>query len=63
MMVAYDDEMPGANSDIARMTYAAAPEPKQLIEIDGGHFGLLHYPSDLFTQASHAQRDFLLEHL
>ena len=63
MMVAYDDEMPGANSDVARRVYQAAPEPKRLVEVDGGHFGLLHYPSELFTQASQAQRGFLIEHL
>ncbi len=63
MVVAHYDEMPGASSDIARLTYRSAPEPKRLVELDGGHFGLLHYPSHLFTQASHAQRDFLIEHL
>jgi len=61
MVVARDDEMPGASSEIARSTYASAPEPKRLVEIDGGHFGLLYYPSDLFMQASDAQRDFLVE--
>jgi hypothetical protein len=28
--------------------------------VNGGHFGLLHYSSQLFDQAAHAQRDFLL---
>ena len=31
---------------------------KTKIEIDGVHFGLLFYPSELFDQASTAQRDF-----
>ncbi|MDB5228651.1 MAG: alpha/beta hydrolase [Bacteroidota bacterium] len=63
MMVAYDDEMEGANSEVARTAYRAAPEPKQLVEIDGGHFGLLHYPSPLFDEASEVQVTFLNTHL
>ncbi len=34
-----------------------------VVEIDGGHFGLLYYPSALFEQASSVQRDFLLSTL
>ena len=63
MMIANEDEMPGANSRIARMVYEVAPPPKELIEIDGGHFGLLHFPSPLFNQASNAQQDFLVRYL
>lgn len=63
MMIAAQDEMPGANSDIARMTFRLMPEPKEKIELDGGHFGLLYYPGDLFEQASSAQRDFLIRYL
>lgn len=63
MMVAQEDEMPGANSLISRMAFDIAPHPKELVEIDGGHFGLLHHPSPLFDQASSVQRDFLTRHL
>ena len=63
MVIAEDDEMPGANSDVARYVYDSIPAPKELLEIDGGHFGLLYYPGELFDQASRAQRDFLLRHL
>lgn len=63
MVVAYEDEMSGANSNVARIAYNAAPQPKQLVEIDGGHFGLLHYPSQLFDQVSSAQVSFLNQHL
>ncbi len=59
MMVAPEDEMPGANPDISRAAFATVPGPKELIEIDGGHFGLLHHPSALFDRASRAQSDFL----
>ena len=63
MVIAEDDEMPGAESDIARLTWELAPQPKELIEMDGGHFGLLHYPSALFDQAVGVQTDFLIRHL
>jgi pimeloyl-ACP methyl ester carboxylesterase len=63
MVIAAHDEMPGANTDVARMAFQCMPEPKQKIEIEGGHFGLLYYPSELFQQVSLAQRNFLLEYL
>jgi hypothetical protein len=63
MVIAEDDEMPGANSDVARYVYECIPGPKDLLEVDGGHFGFLYYPGELFNQASRAQRDFLLKHL
>ena len=63
MLVVIEDEMPGANSDIALLTFERAPQLKNLIELDGGHFGLLYCPGALFTQASSVQREFLLENL
>ncbi len=63
MMVAGDDEMPGANPEIARAVYAAAPAPKALVELSGGHFGLLHHPGPWFERASREQTDFLTRHL
>lgn len=63
MMIAPEDEMAGANPDVARAAYDAIPSKKELVEIAGGHFGLLHYPSELFNQAARAQRDFLVRHL
>jgi len=63
MMIAHDDEMPGANPKVSRYAFEIAPEPKQLIEIDGGHFGIVHYPSPLFDLASKAQSDFLKTYL
>ena len=63
MIVAVEDEMPGANSDIARKVFECAPGPKELIAMAGGHFGLLYYPGELFDRASHAQKDFLIRHL
>jgi hypothetical protein len=63
MMVAPEDEMVQASPAVARETYEALGGPKQWHEIAGGHFGLLWYPSDLFNEASGAQRDFLLANL
>jgi hypothetical protein len=40
-----------------------APQPKQLVEVEGGHFGIIHYPGALFDEASEAQVKFLLNHL
>lgn len=60
MMIAPEDEMVAANPAVARAVYDSVPEPKELVEIDGGHFGLLHHPSVEFDQASTAQSDFLL---
>jgi fermentation-respiration switch protein FrsA (DUF1100 family) len=64
MVVAHDDEMVGrANSEVSRHAYEIAPHPKKFVEVDGGHFGIIHYPSPLFDEASQAQVDFLTEHL
>jgi dienelactone hydrolase len=62
-MIAPEDEMPFANPAVSRKAYEAAPQPKELFEIAGGHFGLLYHPSTLFDQASNAQRDFLVRRL
>ena len=63
MMVSNDDEMPGANSEVARHAFNIALQPKKLIEIDGGHFGIVYYPSPLFDMASSAQVQFFQEYL
>jgi pimeloyl-ACP methyl ester carboxylesterase len=60
MQISPDDEMVGANPAVARSVYDAIRGPKQLLEIDGGHFGLLHHPSRWFDEASTAQREFLV---
>lgn len=61
--VAEDDEMPGAETPIALAAYERAPEPKELLTIDGGHFGLLYHPSPLFDRVAAAQADFLVRRL
>ena len=62
-VIARDDEMPGAQPHVALAAFAHAPAPSELLEIDGGHFGLLYHPSALFDQVSDAQADFLVRHL
>jgi hypothetical protein len=59
LMVAPDDEMAHANYAVARAAYKSMPGPKQWNDIAGGHFGLLHWPSDLFDEASRVQTEFL----
>jgi dienelactone hydrolase len=62
-VIATEDEMPGASSAVSRLAYDLVPGPKELLEVDGGHFGLLYHPSSLFDLASSAERDFLIRHL
>ena len=58
-----DDEMPGAASEVTRAVFDRIPGPKELIETDGGHFGLLEYPSPAFDRSSEAQAAWLLRTL
>jgi uncharacterized protein len=63
MIVSPQDEMAGASPKLARMMYEDLAGAKEWMEIDGGHFGLLYYPSELFEQASGAQCRFFKSHL
>jgi pimeloyl-ACP methyl ester carboxylesterase len=62
-VVARDDEMPAAVPTIAVNAYRAAPQPRVLLEIDGGHFSLLRPDSTVFAEVSNAQSTFLSRHL
>jgi dienelactone hydrolase len=62
MVISPEDEMPGANPEVTRDVYELAPQPKELFEIEGGHFGLIHYPSPLFDLSSRIQCEFLIRH-
>jgi pimeloyl-ACP methyl ester carboxylesterase len=59
LMVAPADEMVHADYAVAREAYGLIPGPKQWYDIDGGHFGLLYWPSTLFDEASGVQIGFL----
>jgi pimeloyl-ACP methyl ester carboxylesterase len=63
VLLSPDDEMPGAAPSVTRAAFDAVPGAKKLVEIDGGHFGLVYVPSDEFSHASSAQVAFLREHL
>ena len=64
MIASPQDEMRAANPEVARLAFdALASEAKTWMAIDGGHFGLLWHPGELFDQASAAQCEFLKAHL
>lgn len=63
MLVAPADEMMHANPEISRLAYDLLPGEKEWYDIDGGHFGLLYHPSDLFDEASSVQAAYLTRHL
>jgi hypothetical protein len=54
-----DDEMPGAVSEVTRAVFDRISGPKELVEVDGGHFGIIEYPSAAFERASEAQAAWL----
>jgi len=58
-MVGRDDEMIHCDPGAQRAVYERIPDPKEFVEIDGGHFGLIWHPGPLFDQASRRQVDFL----
>lgn len=63
MVVATNDEMNGANPKVTKHVYNNIKQPKEWVDIDGGHFGLLYYPSELFDKSSKAQIEFLIKYL
>jgi hypothetical protein len=63
MMVAPRDEMLHANPEVSRQAFDLIPGEKEWYEIEGGHFGLLYHPSDLFDEASSVQAEFLKSRL
>ncbi len=54
-----DDEMPGANSQVARAVFDRLAGPAELVEVDGGHFGIVEHPSAAFDLASGAEARFV----
>jgi pimeloyl-ACP methyl ester carboxylesterase len=58
-LVSPDDEMPGAASHVARAVFDLVPGSKELVEVEGGHFGIVEHPSTAFDRASAAEADFL----
>lgn len=58
-----NDEMPGAVSEVTRAVFDRISGAKELIEVEGGHFGLLEHPSRAFDRTSEAQARWLVRTL
>jgi uncharacterized protein len=63
MQVSPVDEIVHANPQVARSVFERLGGERIWEDIDGGHFGLLHYPSVWFDSARSSQVEFLLSHL
>jgi uncharacterized protein len=63
LMAGRDDEMVHCNPDVTSAVFGLMRCRKQWADVDGGHFGLLYYPSEIFEQASAVQCAFLVEAL
>lgn len=59
LVVAKNDEMEGASDIIANSVFEQITQPKEIVFLDGGHFGILEYPSPLFNKSSKLQVNFL----
>ena len=62
-MISPDDEMPGADPKVAYEVFAAVAGPTTIVDIEGGHFGLMFDPSPELDVARNIQTKFLREYL
>lgn len=62
-LVAPEDEMPGAVPLVSRDAFDRIRGPKEWMDVPGGHFGLIYYPSPEFDLAAKAQAEFFFRHL
>ncbi len=58
-----DDEMPGANPQVARAVIDSVAGPTEIVHIEGGHFGIMYDPSKELDFALRTQADFLQRQL
>lgn len=63
MIVSPEDEMQGANPEVARRAFELIPGPKEWYQIAEGHFGLLYHPGARFDEAAAIQARFLVDAL
>ncbi len=63
MVVAADDEMTGASPQVTRSVFDKVNQEKRWVDIEGGHFGLLYYPSRIFNKSLKEQIAFLKKYL
>jgi alpha-beta hydrolase superfamily lysophospholipase len=59
MMIGCNDEMVHCNPAVQRAVFSRIAGEKELVEIEGGHFGLLWHPSTQFDEAVNRQIEFL----
>ncbi len=59
MIVSPEEEMARANPTVSRAVFDSVESTKEWYSIKGGHFGLLYYPSELFSEACAVQTSFL----
>jgi len=62
-LISPSDEMEGANPIVARSVFESVAGPTEILDIEGGHFGLLFYPSPEFDFAATEQARFLNQSL
>lgn len=62
LVVAEEDEMPWCDAGIARQVHASSSGPQEVLEVGGGHFGLVYHDSEYFTSSVAAQQRFLVLH-
>ncbi len=62
-VVAPEDEMPGSTPSASRAVFETLHGPKEWLDVDGGHFGLLYVPSPAFDRASATQARFFVAQL
>lgn len=58
-LVSPSDEMPGADPAVARRAYDRAGGAKERVAVEGGHFGLVYWPGEVFAASAAVQREFL----
>jgi uncharacterized protein len=63
MLIGRDDEMARCNPLVQGAVFDEIRVAKQLVEIEGGHFGGLYHPSAAFDRAVGLEIAFLREHL
>lgn len=62
-VVAEHDEMHGADADVARHALGTMPAPVEIVNVGGGHFGVLYPGTPDFDRSVEAQCEFLVRQL
>jgi alpha-beta hydrolase superfamily lysophospholipase len=62
-LISPDDEMPGANPQVSRATFETIAGTTEIVDVEGGHFGIMFDPSPELDSSIRVQTDFLIRHL